>query len=109
MEDFIQISEGLRDLENMYSRSQSSPGTHERAVYEIVRAKLKVQWRLWEVGDGRNMEHLQRKTPSGKHNQSNREAMGLQPASHGGMAARALLSSHLITIYPGSWTWSFRN
>lgn len=36
-------------------------GTHKKAMHESMRVKLNVQWRLKNVGDVRNLEHLLRR------------------------------------------------
>lgn len=40
---------------------EASQGTPERAVNKAVGMKPKVQWRLQEIGDAKNREHMLKK------------------------------------------------
>lgn len=42
---------------------------------EVMRVKPNLQWRLQEVGDYRNMKHLQRKSAGNRKSQPKKEVM----------------------------------
>jgi hypothetical protein len=48
----------------------------ERVVHEVVRVKPRLQQRLWDVGNVRNTEHLQRKVTGNVWSQPERGHVG---------------------------------
>lgn len=59
----------------MCGRVRILQNTTERAVHQTMRVKPKLQRRLEEGGDGKNMEHLLKKGTSKVQRQPRREAI----------------------------------
>jgi hypothetical protein len=87
----------------------SFQGIPEKVVYGAVRVKPKLQWRLEEVRDARNMECLPKKAAGNEGKQSKREAMWAATGmAVRGRAAQTHWQSFHDTICHGYWTWSYR-
>lgn len=65
----------MQDSTKISKDQKARQGALERALYEAVGTKPKVQWRLQEIEDARNIEHLSRKAVCYKWSQLKGRAM----------------------------------
>jgi hypothetical protein len=56
-------------LESLHAASEG------QAIHEAVKVKPKLQWRLQDVRDARDVEHMPRKATGNEQSQSKAEAM----------------------------------
>lgn len=78
----------------------SGQGVPERAAHEALGRKPKIQWRLQEIRDARNIECLVRKAEGNEQSQPKKKEPWARMSKATQWAVQALRSTHPTTAYP---------